>query len=80
MIKRMLFRLTCFLGRPILTGGHVSDAVSVYNQLISSHPDDFRGYLAKVRSFFSLPFLTFLDISESDLKNIKIRVCLGLNV
>lgn len=26
----------------------MSDAVAVYDQLISSHPDDFRGYLAKV--------------------------------
>ncbi|XP_058102510.1 uncharacterized protein LOC131246419 isoform X2 [Magnolia sinica] len=27
--------------------GHVSDAVSVYDRLISMYPDDFRGYLAK---------------------------------
>ncbi len=30
-------------------GGHSGDAVAVYDGLISSHPDDFRGYLAKVR-------------------------------
>jgi hypothetical protein len=29
-------------------GGHSGDAVAVYDGLISSHPDDFRGYLAKV--------------------------------
>jgi hypothetical protein len=28
-------------------GGHSGDAVAVYDGLISSHPDDFRGYLAK---------------------------------
>ncbi|KAI3716381.1 hypothetical protein L6452_23676 [Arctium lappa] len=35
------------LGKAYSDWGHVSDAVSVYDQLISSHPDDFRGYLAK---------------------------------
>lgn len=35
------------LGKSYSDWGHVSDAVSVYDQLISSHPDDFRGYLAK---------------------------------
>lgn len=36
------------LGKAYSDWGHVSDAVAVYDQLISSHPDDFRGYLAKV--------------------------------
>ncbi|KAG2379678.1 uncharacterized protein HKW66_Vig0164570 [Vigna angularis] len=31
--------------------GHVSDAVAVYDQLISTYPNDFRGYLAKARFF-----------------------------
>ncbi|XP_031738479.1 uncharacterized protein LOC101220521 isoform X2 [Cucumis sativus] len=35
------------LGKSYSDWGHVSDAVSVYDQLISSHPNDFRGYLAK---------------------------------
>lgn len=35
------------LGKAYSDWGHVSDAVSVYDQLISNHPDDFRGYLAK---------------------------------
>lgn len=36
------------LGKAYADWGHISDAVAVYDQLISSHPDDFRGYLAKV--------------------------------
>ncbi|KAK6796119.1 hypothetical protein RDI58_009574 [Solanum bulbocastanum] len=35
------------LGKAYSEWGHISDAVSVYNQLISTYPDDFRGYLAK---------------------------------
>ncbi|XP_038713692.1 uncharacterized protein LOC120007500 isoform X3 [Tripterygium wilfordii] len=35
------------LGKAYSDWGHVSDAVSVYDGLISSHPEDFRGYLAK---------------------------------
>ncbi|KAJ4826194.1 hypothetical protein Tsubulata_023783 [Turnera subulata] len=35
------------LGKAYSDWGHVSDAISVYDQLISVHPDDFRGYLAK---------------------------------
>ncbi|XP_042487050.1 uncharacterized protein LOC122067282 isoform X2 [Macadamia integrifolia] len=35
------------LGKAYSDWGHISDAVSVYDQLISTHPDDFRGYLAK---------------------------------
>ncbi|XP_021720287.1 uncharacterized protein LOC110687945 isoform X2 [Chenopodium quinoa] len=35
------------LGKAYSDWGHISDALSVYDQLISSHPDDFRGYLAK---------------------------------
>ncbi|KAF5466227.1 hypothetical protein F2P56_016174 [Juglans regia] len=35
------------LGKAYSDWGHISDAVSVYDRLISSHPDDFRGYLAK---------------------------------
>ncbi|KAK1358576.1 Tetratricopeptide repeat-containing domain [Heracleum sosnowskyi] len=35
------------LGKAYADWGHVSDAVSVYDHLISSYPDDFRGYLAK---------------------------------
>ncbi|XP_027344735.1 uncharacterized protein LOC113857162 isoform X2 [Abrus precatorius] len=35
------------LGKAYSDWGHVSDAVAVYDQLISTHPADFRGYLAK---------------------------------
>ena len=36
------------LGKAYSDWGRVTDAVSVYDQLISRHPNDFRGYLAKV--------------------------------
>ncbi|KAL5160170.1 hypothetical protein HKD37_07G017750 [Glycine soja] len=35
------------LGKAYSDWGHVRDAVAVYDQLISTHPNDFRGYLAK---------------------------------
>ncbi|XP_071689167.1 uncharacterized protein, partial [Rutidosis leptorrhynchoides] len=35
------------LGKAYSDWGHVGDAVSVYDQLISNNPNDFRGYLAK---------------------------------
>ncbi|GLT61761.1 hypothetical protein SLA2020_344440 [Shorea laevis] len=35
------------LGKAYSDWGHVSDAVAVYDGLIASHPNDFRGYLAK---------------------------------
>ncbi|KAK0598420.1 hypothetical protein LWI29_034499 [Acer saccharum] len=35
------------LGKAYSDGGRVSDAVAVYDQLISSYPNDFHGYLAK---------------------------------
>ncbi|KAF4352293.1 hypothetical protein F8388_005940 [Cannabis sativa] len=35
------------LGKAYSDWGHISDAVSVYDRIISSHPEDFRGYLAK---------------------------------
>ncbi|WCJ37164.1 Tetratricopeptide repeat (TPR)-like superfamily protein [Euphorbia peplus] len=40
-------QVNLLLGKAYSDWGHVSDAVSVYDQLISSHPNDFRGYLAK---------------------------------
>ncbi|XP_057474047.1 uncharacterized protein LOC130762429 [Actinidia eriantha] len=36
------------LGKAYSDWGRVTDAVSVYDQLISRHPNDFRGYLAKI--------------------------------
>ncbi|KAG5036345.1 hypothetical protein JHK86_017185 [Glycine max] len=39
------------LGKAYSDWGHVRDAVAVYDQLISTHPNDFRGYLAKARFF-----------------------------
>lgn len=44
----MKFQVDLLLGKAYSDWGHVSDAVSVYDQLISSQPNDFRGYLAKV--------------------------------
>ncbi|KAJ4956201.1 hypothetical protein NE237_012984 [Protea cynaroides] len=35
------------LGKSYSDWGHVNDAVSVYDRLIATHPNDFRGYLAK---------------------------------
>ncbi|KAF7814619.1 superkiller protein 3 [Senna tora] len=35
------------LGKAYSDWGHVSDAITIYDQLISTHPEDFRGYLAK---------------------------------
>lgn len=40
-------QLDLLLGKAYSDWGHVSDAISVYDQIISKHPDDFRGYLAK---------------------------------
>ncbi|KAL0354362.1 UNVERIFIED_CONTAM: hypothetical protein Sradi_3883100 [Sesamum radiatum] len=48
------FKVDLLLGKAYSDWGHISDAVSVYDQLISSHPDDFRGYLAKVLVLFLL--------------------------
>lgn len=52
------------LGKAYSDWGHISDAVSVYDRLISSHPNDFRGYLAKVflfLFFFSFWLVVVLD-------------------
>ncbi|XP_062190331.1 uncharacterized protein LOC133893346 [Phragmites australis] len=35
------------LGKAYSDWNHISDAVSVYDRLITEHPEDFRGYLAK---------------------------------
>ncbi|CAN8233786.1 unnamed protein product [Cochlearia groenlandica] len=35
------------LGKAYSDWGHISDAVAVYDRLITDHPEDFRGYLAK---------------------------------
>ncbi|XP_078169648.1 tetratricopeptide repeat (TPR)-like superfamily protein [Carex rostrata] len=35
------------IGKAYSDWGHLSDAVAVYDELISKHPNDFRGYLAK---------------------------------
>ncbi|KAK4748321.1 hypothetical protein SAY87_014907 [Trapa incisa] len=40
-------QIDLLLGKAYSDWGHVSDAVSVYDRLISTHPEDFRGYLAK---------------------------------
>lgn len=40
-------QIELLLGKAYSDWGHISDAVSVYDSLISSYPEDFRGYLAK---------------------------------
>lgn len=44
----MLLQVDLLLGKAYSDGGRVSDAVAVYDRLISAYPNDFRGYLAKV--------------------------------
>ncbi|TXG69600.1 hypothetical protein EZV62_004535 [Acer yangbiense] len=44
---RLSAMVELLLGKAYSDGGRVSDAVAVYDQLISSYPNDFRGYLAK---------------------------------
>lgn len=51
---KCLLQVELLLGKAYSDGGRVSDAVAVYDRLISSYPNDFRGYLAKVLSNFSL--------------------------
>ncbi|KAK2393202.1 Tetratricopeptide repeat (TPR) superfamily protein [Trifolium repens] len=47
------------LGKAYSDFGHVSDAIVVYDQLISTHTDDFRGYLAKVSKYLILSMLAY---------------------
>ncbi|EPS61065.1 hypothetical protein M569_13735, partial [Genlisea aurea] len=42
-----LIQVDLLLGKAYSKWGHISDAISVYDHLISAYPDDFRGYLAK---------------------------------
>lgn len=44
----ILLQVDLLLGKAYSDWGHISDAVSVYDQLINEHPEDFRPYLAKV--------------------------------
>lgn len=44
----MLLQVDLLLGKAYSDWGHISDAVSVYDELINQHPEDFRPYLAKV--------------------------------
>lgn len=44
----MLSQVDLLLGKAYSDWGHISDAVTVYDNLITEHPEDFRGYLAKV--------------------------------
>ena len=50
-VYEMFLQVELLLGKAYSDGGRVSDAVAVYDQLISSYPNDFRGYLAKVLDF-----------------------------
>jgi len=45
---QILSQVDLLLGKVYSDWGHISDAVSVYDKLINEHPEDFRGYLAKV--------------------------------
>lgn len=40
-------QIDLLLGKAYSDWGHISDAVAVYDKLITEHPEDFRGYLAK---------------------------------
>jgi tetratricopeptide (TPR) repeat protein len=40
-------QIDMLLGKAYSDWGHIGDAVAVYDSLIASHPNDFRGYLAK---------------------------------
>lgn len=42
-----LIQVDLLLGKAYSDWGHISDAVTVYDKLITEHPEDFRGYLAK---------------------------------
>jgi hypothetical protein len=44
----MLLQVDLLLGKAYSDWGHISDAVSVYDELINEQPEDFRPYLAKV--------------------------------
>ena len=50
------------LGKAYSAWGHISDAVNVYDQLILSHPNDFRGYLAKVFIHLCSDYMTHYSI------------------
>ena len=41
------------LGRAYAACGKGEEAETVFDELIAAHPDDFRGYLAKVRTTLS---------------------------
>lgn len=72
------FQVDLLLGKAYSEWGHVSDAVSVYNQLISTYPDDFRGYLAKVLSIWSIfyrgGYLHFIHLKIPRLQYLEIIV------
>ncbi|KAF3522559.1 hypothetical protein F2Q69_00050027 [Brassica cretica] len=44
---RLICCVELLLGKAYSDWGHISDAIAVYDRLISEHPEDFRGYLAK---------------------------------
>lgn len=44
----VFIQVDLLLGKAYSDWGHVSDAVAVYDTLIATQPNDFRGYLAKV--------------------------------
>lgn len=44
----MFVQIDLLLGKAYSDWGHISDAIAVYDRLITDHPEDFRGYLAKV--------------------------------
>lgn len=57
------FQVELLLGKAYSDWGHVSDAVAIYDQLISSHPGDFRGYLAKVHLVMLVPYYVIDSLS-----------------
>lgn len=49
-------QLDLLLGRAYVAWGRVADAAAVYDGIIASWPDDFRGYLAKVSASAIVPW------------------------
>jgi hypothetical protein len=63
---QILSQVNLLLGKAYSDWGHISDAVSVYDKLITEHPEDFRGYLAKVLLKLPGGFMLYLgDFSKS---------------
>jgi hypothetical protein len=59
---QILSQVDFHLGKAYYDWGYISDAVSVYDKLSTEHPEDFRGYLAKV--LLKLPISLMLYLGQ----------------